>query len=77
MEENKTKEHACDVCGITVFVDADYEPVFCCEGLSNECYCMGAPINPVFCDECLMRMIGDREWQLNLVEEETNENNNK
>ena len=63
MEENKTKEHACDVCGITVFVDADYEPVFCCEGLSNECYCMGAPINP--------------EWQLNLVEEETNENNNK
>ena len=27
----------------------DYEPEYCCTGLSNECYCLGLPTHPPVC----------------------------
>lgn len=47
------KKHNCDICHKTILVYDEYEPKFCCAGRTEDEYgCMGAPINPVFCDEC-------------------------
>lgn len=41
-------ENQCYECGK---VAAGYEPIFCCN--DTECGCMGAPINPPICAECV------------------------
>lgn len=43
----------CHVCGKQTEVDDDYEEEYCCQGLSEECYCCGAPVNPIFCNTCI------------------------
>ena len=48
----KIKKWECDSCHIEIEVEDDYEPIFCCSGLPNQCGCMGKPTKPVFCDEC-------------------------
>lgn len=48
----ETKKEHCVLCGVYVDVDINYEEIYCCSGLSNECNCYGYPINPVFCEDC-------------------------
>ena len=48
----------CVTCHKDIEVDDEYEPEYCCSGLSNQCGCMGLPINPVFCDECAEKIFG-------------------
>ena len=40
-----------------------YEEQYCCSGLSNQCGCMGAPTNPVFCEDCENKLFnkGDKQ----------------
>ncbi|MDD2470165.1 MAG: hypothetical protein PHI22_04485 [Bacilli bacterium] len=56
------KKFECMACGKEIEVDEDYEPEYCCEVLSNACYCMGKPINPVFCDKCEEKIFGKRNY---------------
>lgn len=39
----------CEICNCTI---PDFIPEYCCSGLSNDCYCMGMPIEPAWCTEC-------------------------
>jgi hypothetical protein len=48
----------CITCGKEIEVEDDYEPQYCCSG--RDCTCMGQPINPVFCDECEIKIFGTR-----------------
>lgn len=49
----KDKEWGCHGCGDeVVVVELDYEEQYCCSGAPNQCGCMGAPTNPVFCEKC-------------------------
>lgn len=43
-------------CKEVIEVPDDYEPVFCCNG--HMCGCYGYPINPMFCDECELKIYG-------------------
>ncbi len=53
------KKWNCDACGIEIKIDDDYEPQFCCAGrMEDACGCMGRPINPIFCDECEVKIFG-------------------
>ncbi len=45
------KWHCCG-CSVEIEVEDDYEPEYCCSGLSNHCGCMEQPINPEFCKKC-------------------------
>lgn len=51
------KIYECDGCGKIIKVPIDYQPEFCCSGLSCGCSCLGKPINPVFCDECESKIV--------------------
>lgn len=44
------KDWGCDLCGIPMKVDKDYEPNVCCSGYL--CGCDGLPLNRVFCHSC-------------------------
>jgi len=50
------KIYECDGCHKEIEVYDEYEPEFCCKG--EQCGCRGMPINPVFCDECEVRVYG-------------------
>jgi hypothetical protein len=54
------KLHNCDACHKEIEVYDEYEPVICCSGLSEQCGCMGLPINPIFCDECAVKFCGQK-----------------
>jgi len=52
------KKRNCVTCGKEVEVEDDYKEEYCCSGLSEACGCMGMPTNPVFCDECEIKIFG-------------------
>ena len=57
------KPYQCDACHKDIEVYDEYEPEMCCSGLSEQCACMGLPINPIFCDECAEKIYGKRsDW---------------
>lgn len=55
-EPNSMKSWKCYACSKDIEVYVEYEPEFCCNG--NDCYCLGEPINPMFCDECEEKYFG-------------------
>lgn len=53
MDKLPNKEWGCHGCGDEVVeVELSYQEEYCCSGAANQCGCMGAPTNPVFCDKC-------------------------
>ena len=54
------KDHNCDGCRKPIKVYDDYQQEFCCSArIEDECGCMGRPINPVFCDDCEVKIFGE------------------
>lgn len=51
------KKWFCDGCGKKTSVISGYKPEMCCDG--RFCGCYGLPINPVFCNECEKRYLGE------------------
>lgn len=44
---------ACSACHENyIVVDDDFEFKYCCSGASNQCGCMGGPVDPIFCEPC-------------------------
>ena len=52
------KFERCVTCNQKVEVEDDYEVEYCCSGLSEQCGCMGLPVNPVFCNDCEENIFG-------------------
>jgi hypothetical protein len=53
------KEWRCSGCGKPIEVYDEYEPEFCCDGRWF-CECLGEVLNPMFCDECEVKIHGER-----------------
>lgn len=52
----------CEACGKEIEVPEEYDPEYCCHGrMEDACGCMGRPINPMFCDDCEVKIFGRRE----------------
>lgn len=62
------KPWKCDICGKSIDVEDDYEPQMCCTGSLYEihCGCMGKPINPMFCNDCEIKIFGEHLNILNV-----------
>lgn len=55
------KKWKCDACGKDIEIYDGYEPEFCCAGRwEDHCICGGRPINPLFCDECEIKIFGEQ-----------------
>jgi hypothetical protein len=56
--KTKNLKHSnCHSCGSHIMVIKNYKEEWCCNGI--ECGCYGYPINPVFCDECELKIFGN------------------
>lgn len=64
------KEWYCGKCRALIQVYEDYEPVYCCSGFPEGCYCHGDEMNPLFCDKCGREIYDDQWYEVNYEEED-------